>query len=65
MYIPLLRLENVTAIVDEQDDLIAVGIAIPSLSKALQKSRGRLFPFGFIHLLKALKGKTTGLTSCW
>ena len=54
MYIPLLRLENVTAIVDEQDDLIAVGIAIPSLSKALQKSKGRLFPFGFIHLLKAL-----------
>ena len=61
MYIPLLRLENVTAIVDEQDDLIAVGIAIPSLSKALQKSRGRLFPFGFIHLLKALKGKNDGV----
>ena len=61
MYIPLLRLENVTAIVDEQDDLIAVGIAIPSLSKALQKSKGRLFPFGFIHLLKALKGKNDGV----
>ena len=51
MYIPLLRLENVTLIVDEHDDLIAVGIAIPSMSRALQKSRGRLFPFGFIHLL--------------
>lgn len=61
MYIPLLRLENVTLIVDEHDDLIAVGIAIPSLSKALQKSRGRLFPFGFIHLLKALKGKNDGV----
>ena len=57
MYIPVLRLENVTLIVDEKDDLVAVGIAIPSMSKALQKSRGRLFPFGFIHLLKALKGK--------
>ena len=41
--------------------VIAVGIAIPSLSKALQKSRGRLFPFGFIHLLKALKGKNDGV----
>lgn len=61
MYIPLLRLENVTLIVDEHDDLIAVGIAIPSMSKALQKSRGRLFPFGFIHLLKALKGKNDGV----
>ncbi len=61
MYIPLLRLENVTVIVDENDDLIAVGIAIPSMSRALQKSRGRLFPFGFIHLLKALKGKNDGV----
>ncbi len=57
MYIPLLRLENVTAIVDENDNLIAVGIAIPSLSRALQKARGSLFPFGFIPLLKGLKGK--------
>ncbi len=57
MYIPVLRLENVTVILDENDDLVAVGIAIPSMSRALQKSRGRLFPFGFIHLLKALKGK--------
>lgn len=57
MYIPVLRLENVSLIVDEHDDLVAVGIAMPSLSKALQKSRGRLFPFGFVPLLKALKGK--------
>ncbi len=57
MYIPLLRLENVVAIADENEDLVAVGIAIPSLSRALQKARGRLFPFGFIPLLKALKGK--------
>ena len=61
MYIPLLRLENVTVIVDEHDELIAVGTALPSLSKALQKSRGRLFPIGFIHLLKALKGKNDGV----
>ncbi|HIY48304.1 MAG TPA: N-acetyltransferase [Candidatus Barnesiella excrementavium] len=61
MYIPVLRLENVTLIVDEHDDLIAVGIAMPSMSRALQKSRGRLLPFGFIHLLKALKGKNDGV----
>lgn len=57
MYIPLIRLENVPLIVDENNDLIGVGITIPSLVKALRKSRGRMFPFGFIHLLKALKGK--------
>lgn len=56
-YIPLLRLELVTLIVDEQDELVALGIALPSLSKAMQKANGRLFPFGFIPVLKALKGK--------
>lgn len=56
MYIPVLRLENVSLIVDKDKNLIGVGIAMPSLSKALIKSRGRLFPFGWVHLLKALKG---------
>lgn len=57
MYIPLLRLENLTLIVNETDELVGVGIALPSPAKALQKSKGRLFPFGFIPLLQALKGK--------
>lgn len=57
MYIPMIRLENVPLIVDENDELIGVGITLPSLVKALRKSRGRMFPFGFIHLLKALKCK--------
>jgi ribosomal protein S18 acetylase RimI-like enzyme len=43
-------------VVDEQDAVVAFGLAIPSLSRALQKARGRLLPFGFIHLLRALKG---------
>lgn len=57
MYIPMIRLENVPLIVDAEGELIGVGITLPSLVKALQKSRGRMFPFGFIHLLKALKCK--------
>jgi hypothetical protein len=35
--------------------VVAFGITFPSFSKALQKSRGNLFPFGFIHFLHALK----------
>lgn len=54
IYLPILRLENVCVIVDADDKLVGVGISIPSLSRALQKSRGRLFPFGWTHLLKAL-----------
>jgi len=42
-------------VVDENDKLVSFGVTMPSLSKALQKSNGSLFPFGFIHLLKALK----------
>ena len=57
MYIPVLRLDNISLIVDKDKKLIGVGIAMPSLSKALIKSRGRLFPFGWIHLLKALRGQ--------
>jgi GNAT superfamily N-acetyltransferase len=45
----------VPVILDEQDRMVAFTIAIPSLSRALQKARGLLFPFGFIHLLSALR----------
>ena len=54
-YIPMLRLELLSLIVDKNKELIGVGIAMPSMSKALIKSRGRMFPFGWIHLLRALK----------
>lgn len=57
MYLPMLRLDNVCVIVDKEDKLIGVGISMPSLTKALQKSGGKLFPTGWIHLLKAMKGK--------
>lgn len=57
MYIPILRPELVTLIADQNDNLVCVGVALPSLSRALQKAKGKLFPFGFIHLLKALKSK--------
>ena len=37
-------------------DVIGVGISIPSLTRALQKCRkGRLFPFGWWHVIRALK----------
>ena len=45
----------VPAIMDENGRMIAFTISMPSLSSALQKSRGKLFPFGFLHLLKAIK----------
>lgn len=56
-YINLLDLDLVTLIVDSTDRLVGIGISMPSMSRALQKSGGKFFPFGWYHLLKGLKGK--------
>ncbi len=56
-YISLLNLDLVTLVVDTEGKLVGVGISMQSMSRALQKSRGRLFPFGWYHLLKGLKGR--------
>ena len=65
MYFPLADLNLVTVIEDGNKDnqLAGLGITIPSLSRALQKCRrGRLFPFGWWHLLRAIKfHKTDGV----
>ncbi|MDR0733209.1 MAG: hypothetical protein LBF08_04000 [Dysgonamonadaceae bacterium] len=57
MYIPMLRLDLITLILDADDNVVGVGITMPSLSKALKKAGGYLLPFGWVHLLKALYGK--------
>lgn len=57
IYLNLLNLDLVTLIVDGSGRLVGVGISMPSMSRALQKSGGKLFPFGWIPLLKGLKGK--------
>ncbi|MBM3151646.1 MAG: hypothetical protein FJZ96_05495 [Chloroflexi bacterium] len=54
-YFGFVRPEFVPVVLDENDSMVAFGITMPSLSRALQKSRGKLWPFGFIHLLRALR----------
>ena len=57
MYFPLLNFDFVTMVANEKDEIVAVGLGMPSLSEAVRKCRGRLFPFGWYHLIKALKAK--------
>ena len=52
MYLSLIDARMLTFVEDEQGDLIAAAISIPSLSKALQKCNGEIFPFGWWYLLK-------------
>jgi len=40
-------------VVNDQDEVVAVAISLPTLSRAFQKSKGSFFPFGFLHILKA------------
>lgn len=56
-YLGLLDLDLVTIITDSEGKIVGVGISMPSMSRALQKSRGKMFPTGWWHLLKGLKGK--------
>lgn len=54
LYFSFFRLDTVSIVVDQKDDVIALGIAMPSFTKALQKAKGNLFPFGWYYMLKAL-----------
>ena len=53
-FIPFIRLKYISVIVNSDNNVVGFGICLPSLSKALQKCRGKLFPFGFLHIIKAL-----------
>lgn len=53
-YLTFIDLRMVTFIENLEGELVACGITLPSLAMALKKARGRLFPFGWMHLLNAL-----------
>ena len=58
MYLPMADLDLITIIEDwntPDHKVVGVGISIPSLAHALQKCGGKLFPFGWWHILRALK----------
>ena len=53
-YLPLVNLKLVSLIADKDDNLVGMGITLPSFTRALQRSGGKLFPFGWVHFLKPL-----------
>lgn len=56
-YIPLIDLRLMPVVVDKDNKVVGVAITIGSLTEALQKSKGKLMPLGWLHLLKELKLK--------
>jgi hypothetical protein len=55
MYFDFIRPEFVSLVLDANDDVIGFGLTMPSLALALQKAGGKLLPFGFYHILKAIR----------
>ena len=56
-YLPLIDRQMVPLVLNQQDEVVGAAFTIGSLSKALQKADGRLWPTGWYHLLKSLKWK--------
>ena len=54
-YFPFISKDYVICVADENDELVAFAITMPSYSKAMQKAKGKLFPFGWWHFLQAEK----------
>jgi len=54
-YIPFINPEYIKFILDKDNNMVAFSIVMPGFSEALKKAKGKLFPFGFYHLLKARK----------
>lgn len=56
-YLPVIDKRLITVIVDEQNNVVGVAVTMGSISQAMRKADGSLWPFGWFHLLKALKWK--------
>jgi GNAT superfamily N-acetyltransferase len=54
LYFSFFRLDTVVIVVDENDNVVALGISMPSFTKALQKAKGHLFPMGWYYMLQSL-----------
>jgi GNAT superfamily N-acetyltransferase len=57
MYLPLLNFDFVTIVANEKDECIGVGLGMPEISSAVRRCNGRLFPFGWFYMLRALRAK--------
>lgn len=55
MYLPIADMEMIPFVENEKGELVAAAVTMASMSKALQKSKGKMVPFGWWHMLKALK----------
>lgn len=58
-FLPMISPDLLCLLLNENEELVAFGVCVPSMAKALQKCRGRLFPTGWIGVLRSLKKNDT------
>lgn len=58
-YIGMANPKLISLILDSNDKIAAFGLTFPSLSRAFQKAKGKLFPFGWYHIMAALRNERT------
>ena len=58
-FAPLINPKLTCFVLNEQDELVAFGVSAPSIAEALKKSRGRLLPTGWVHVLHAFRKNDT------
>jgi len=58
-FIPMINPDLMCMVLDEQEQMVAFGLCMPSLADALKRCRGRFFPTGWFHLLRALRRNDT------
>lgn len=54
-YLAFIHPDYISCVMDKNNKMIAFAITMPSFSRAFQKANGKMFPFGFLHLLRAMK----------
>jgi hypothetical protein len=54
-FLPMINFDLIAIVVNGEDKVVAFAITMPNISLALKRCRGKLFPLGFLHILKALK----------
>ena len=58
-FIPMVHPDLLCLVMDENENLVAFGVCVPSMAEALKRCRGKLFPTGWMGILKSLKTNDT------
>ena len=58
-FVTNINVDYLSIVLDADEKVIGFGVALPSLAGAMQKAKGSLFPFGWLHMLRALKKNDT------